>query len=43
MKTQRGEALIVSLLLAISGCIAAAWLEHLGVPLPTPATHQEKK
>lgn len=36
MKNQRGEALLVALLLAVSGCIATAWLEHLGVPLPTP-------
>lgn len=33
---QKGEVLLVSLLIAAAGCVAVSWLEHFGVPLPTP-------
>lgn len=43
MKKNRGEALIISLVIAAMGCVAVAWLEHFGVPIPTPAAHSTKK
>lgn len=40
---QKGEALLISLLIAASGCVAIAWLQHFGLPLPLPTTQEAHK
>lgn len=32
----RGEVTLAMLVLAVAGCVATAWLEYYGLPLPRP-------